>query len=185
MAKSDIIKSEAAGRYAKALLGLAEDAKSLKTVEKNLATVKKLFADNESIWAMAASPVYATEDKVNALLAIAAKAKLGKIVTNFIGLVAQNRRAAEIPAMIKEFDELLARRRGTQIAKVTSAKKLTGAQMSKLKSQLKKSLGRAVDVEADVDPDLLGGFVVSIGSRLYDSSLKTKIEDLKLALKEA
>ncbi len=185
MAKSQNINSQAAGRYALALLELAEGAKSLKTVEKDLAKVKKLFADNESIRAMAASPVYATEDKVNAIVAIAKKAKIGKLVSNFIGTVTQNRRAPEIPAMIAEFEALLARRRGSQIARVTSAKKLTSAQLTKLKAELKKSLGRAVEVETSVDESLLGGFVVSVGSKLYDSSLKTKIEDLKLALKQA
>ena len=80
---------------------------------------------------------------------------------------------------------MLARRRGSQVAKVTSAAKLTAAQLSAIKAQLKKSLGRPVDIETSVDPELLGGFVVRIGSRLYDSSLKTKLEDLRLALKEA
>lgn len=185
MSNPDVITGEAPHRYAKALLELAEEGKSLKTVEKDLKTVKALFADNEALRRMAESPVYAIEDKVAAISAIAAKAKIGKLVSQFMGTVTQNRRAAEIPAMITVFEDLLARRRGSQIAQVTSAKKLTAAQLTKLKAELKSSLGRSVDIDADVDPDLLGGFVVRIGSRLYDSSLKTQIEDLKLALKEA
>ena len=86
--------------------------------------------------------------------------------------------------MLASFEEMVARRKGSQTAKVTSAQKLTSAQLSALKSNLKKSLGQTVDVETSVDPDLLGGFIVRIGSRLYDSSLKTKLEDLKIALKE-
>ena len=185
MSNLDVITGEAPHRYASALLDLAEKGKSLKTVEKDLKTVKALFADSAELRRMAASPVYAVEDKVASISAIAKKAKLSKLVSQFIGTVTENRRAAEIPAMITVFENLLALRRGTQIAQVTSAKALTAAQMTKLKSELKKSLGRTVDIDADVDPDLLGGFVVRIGSRLYDSSLKTQIEDLKLALKEA
>lgn len=185
MSNPDVITGEAPHRYASALLDLAEEAKSLKKVEKDLQTVKSLFVNNAELRRMAASPVYAFEDKVAAISAVAAKAKLGKLVSQFIGTVAENRRADEIPAMISVFEDLLARRRGTQIAKVTSAQKLTAAQMTTLKAELKKTLGRTVDIDADVDPDLLGGFVVRIGSRLYDSSLKTQIEDLKLALKEA
>ena len=185
MSQTDVITGEAPKRYAQALLELAVEAKSLKTVEKDVATVKALFAGNDELRRMAASPVFAIEDKVAALGAIAAKAKNGKLVSQFVGLAAQNRRADEIPAMISAFEDLLARRRGTQTARVTSAKKMTAAQVTKLKGELKKSLGHTVDIETDVDPDLLGGFVVRIGSRLYDSSLKTQVEDLKLALKQA
>jgi len=87
--------------------------------------------------------------------------------------------------MLASFEDMVARRKGSQVAKVASAQKLTAAQLTSLKSNLKKTLGRPVDVETSVDPDLLGGFIVRIGSRLYDSSLKTKLEDLKIALKEA
>ena len=98
--------------------------------------------------------------------------------------VAQNRRADELSAMFTAFEKLVALKRGSDTAKVVSAKKLTAAELTKIKSELKKALGRKVDVETSVDPALLGGFVVKIGSQLYDSSLKTKLEDLKLTLKE-
>lgn len=185
MSNQDVITGEAPHRYALALLDLAEETKSLKTVEKDLKTVKTLFANSEDLRRMASSPVFVVDDKVKSLNAIAKKAGVGKLVSQFIGIVTQNRRASEIPAMISAFEDVLARRRGTQSARVTSAKKLTAAQLTKLKAELKKSIGRTVDIETDIDPDLLGGFVVRIGSRLYDSSLKTQIEDLKLALKEA
>lgn len=185
VSNQDVIIGEAPRRYALALLDLAEESKSLKTVEKDVAIIKALFEDNADLRRMAESPVFPVAEKVSALTAIAAKAKVSKLTSQFIGTAAQNRRAEEIPAMISAFEDLLARRRGSQTAHVTSAAKLTGAQLTKLKAELKKSLGRTVDIETDIDPDLLGGFVVRIGSRLYDSSLKTQIEDLKLALKEA
>ena len=185
MSQSDVITGEAPKRYAQALLELAEDAKSLKTVEKDVKTLKGIFAKSGDMTEMANSPVISLDDKVSALTAIAKKAKLNALTTQFVGTVAKNRRAADIPAILASFEDMVARRKGSQVAKVTSAQKLTAAQLTSLKSNLKKSLGRPVDVETSVDPDLLGGFIVRIGSRLYDSSLKTKLEDLKIALKEA
>lgn len=185
MSTQDVITGEAPRRYARALLDLAEESKSLKTVEKDLKSVKKMFEGSEDLRALVTNPVFATEDKTAALGAIAKKAGLGKLVSQFVGLAAQNRRAHEIPVMIAAFEDALAKRRGTEIARVTSAAKMTAAQTATLKAELKKSLGRTVDIETDIDPTLLGGFVVKIGSRLYDSSLKTQIEDLKLALKSA
>jgi len=181
----DVITGQAPIRYAQALLDLAQEAKSLKRVEKDLASFKKIYTSSEELQRLATSPVFAIDDKVNALTAIAKKAKLGPLTTQFIGTVAGNRRAGELPAIIAAFSKLVAQHRGSQVARVTSAKKLTAAELTSLKSNLKKSLGHAVDVETSVDPELLGGFVVAIGSRLYDSSLKSKLEDLRLALKEA
>ena len=185
MSKSDVITGEAPKRYAQALLELAEGSKSLKAVEKDVKTLKSLFAKSDDLTHMTDSPVIAIDDKVSALVAIAKKAKVTSLTAQFIGTVAKNRRAADIPAMLASFEDMVARRKGSQVAKVTSAQKLTAAQLTSLKTNLKKSLGRPVDVETSVDPDLLGGFIVRIGSRLYDSSLKTKLEDLKIALKEA
>ena len=185
MSDTDVITGEAPTRYAQALLELAEEAKSITRVEKDLKSFKAIYESSDDLKRLAQSPVFATEDKVAALTAIAKKAKLSPLMTQFIGTVAGNRRADELPGIISAFTEMLARRRGSQVAKVTSASKLTAAQLTSIKSQLKKTLGRPVDVETSVDPGLLGGFVVRIGSRLYDSSLKTKLEDMRLALKEA
>lgn len=185
MSNTDVISSEAAGRYATALLELAQEAKSLNSVEKDVKKLTAMFANNDSVRKMATNPVYATEDKTAALVALAKKAKVGKLTTQFIGTVAENRRSAEIPAMLNSFTELLAKHRGTQIAKVTSATKLTAADTAALKAKLKKETGRVVAVETTVDPSLLGGFVVQLGSRLYDNSLKTKLEGLRIALKDA
>jgi len=185
MSNSKMITGEAAHRYASALLELAEDAKSLKTVEKDLKTLKGLFAKSEDLVELAQSPVLKTADKSSALLAIAKKAKLGKLTTQFIGTCVENRRAAEIPEIIAAFEEKLARKRGTQSAQVVSAQKLTAAQLNSIKSQLKKTIGRDVDIETQIDPSLLGGFAVKIGSRYFDSTLKTKLEGLKMAMKEA
>ncbi|MEM7729081.1 MAG: F0F1 ATP synthase subunit delta [Pseudomonadota bacterium] len=185
MSDTDTITGEAPARYAEALLELAEDAKALNRVEKDLAVMKQAFDDSADLRFMAHSPVLATEDKVDALTAIAKAAKLSPLTQQFIGTVAANRRAADIPAIIGAFNERVALRRGSQIAKVISAAKLTQAQLGQLKTRLKAETGRTVEIEASVDPSLLGGFVVKLGSRLYDASLKTKLEDLRLALKSA
>ncbi len=184
MSELDLITGEAPGRYAQALLELAEDTKSLKSIEKDVSKLKKIFAGSGPLRDALANPVFATEDKVAVVRNVAMKAKVSKLMTQFVGTAAQNRRAEEIPAMFTAFEKMLALKRGSETAKVVSAKKLTAAELTKIKSELKKSLGRTVDVETSVDPALLGGFVVKIGSQLYDSSLKTKLEDLKLALKE-
>ena len=185
MSDTDVITGAAPTRYAQALLDLADEAKAIPRVEKDLKSFKGMYENSTDLQRLANSPAFATEDKVKALTALAKKAKLSGLTTQFIGTVAGNRRAGELPGIIAAFAELLASRRGTQVAKVVSAQKLTAAQMSAIKTQLKKTVGKAVDVEATVDPDLLGGFVVKLGSKLYDSSLKTKLEDMRLALKEA
>lgn len=180
-----MITGEAANRYAVALLELAEDSKSLKTIEKDLKTLKGLFAKSEDLTALSASPVLTTAEQSAALMAIAKKAKLSKLTTQFIGTCVENRRAAQIPEIIAAFEEKLARKRGTQSAQVISAQKLTAAQLTSIKSQLKKTIGRDVAIETQIDPTLLGGFAVKIGSRYFDSTLKTKLEGLKMAMKEA
>ena len=179
------ITSEAAKRYASALLQLAEEAKSLKPVEKDLKSLKSMFAKSADLLAMASSPVLADSEKAKTLMALATKAKLGKLTKNFIGTVAGNGRAGDLPSMIVAFEQMLAERSGTESALVTSAKKLTAAQIKSITASLKKSLGHAVKLETAIDPDLLGGFAVKIGSKYYDASLKTKLDGLKLALKEA
>jgi F-type H+-transporting ATPase subunit delta len=184
LSDTDVITGEAPVRYAQALLDLAEDAKSLTRVEKDLKSFNKMLASSQDLQRLVASPAFGVEDKVKALTAVAKKAKLSALTTQFIGTVAGNNRAGELKGIISAFTDLLAKRRGTQVAKVTSAQKLTAAQLTSIKTQLKKSAGQAVNIETTVDPDLLGGFVVRLGSRLYDSSLKTKLEDMRLALKE-
>ena len=185
MSDTEVITGEAPTRYALALLELAEESKSLKKIEKDVKTLKAAFTTSPDLLSFADSPVHALADKVAALTAVAKTAKLSKLMVQFVGTVAENRRAGEIPAILSSFEDMLAQRKGSSVAKVTSAQKLTPAQLTSLKSNLKKSLGRPVEVETSIDPDLLGGFIVRVGSQLYDSSLKTKLADLKIALKEA
>lgn len=179
----DVITGQAPARYAQALIDLASDAKSLNSVEKDLKSVAEAFEESGDLQFVAASPVFAKDDKVRAFDAIGKTLKLSALTQQFIGTIVSNRRTEEIPAIIAAFNYRLALQRGTQVAKVTSAAPLTTAQITQLKTKLKSVTGNDVTVETDVDPDLLGGFRVKLASRLYDASLKTKLEDLRLALK--
>ena len=185
MSDQDVITGHAPIRYATALLDLANEAKSLKKVENDLRMLKAAIEISPELQRLINSPAAAIDDKVNGLISVAKSAKLTPLTTQFIGTVAQNRRASELPVIISAFLKLQAEQSGSKIAYVTSAKALSAAQLKDLKENLKSSLGHAVEVKSAVDPDMLGGFIVKIGSRLYDSSLKSRLEDLRLALKEA
>ncbi|HHL43724.1 MAG TPA: F0F1 ATP synthase subunit delta [Hellea balneolensis] len=185
MSNAEIIMSEAAQRYASALLDLATESKSLKTIEKDVKALRGLFTKSADLMRMVKSPVISDEDKKKALLALAKKAKLSKLSTQFIGTCVQNHRAGDMPQILADFEKMLAKRRGTETADLISAKKLTAAQVNAIKAQLKKTLGKDVALKTHIDPELLGGFIVKVGSRYFDSSLKSKLERMTLAMKEA
>ncbi len=176
---------EVAGRYAQALLSLAEEGRAVKTVEKDMKSLGAMFAKGVDLVKLVDSPVIASEAKKKALLTLAKKAKIGKVVSNFIGTVCDNGRAEALPEMIAAFATLLAEQRGLETAYVTSASKLSPAQLKSLKATLKKTLGRDVQVKTQINTDLLGGFAVQIGSKYFDYTLKTRLDGLKLALREA
>lgn len=184
MSDVDVMSSEAAGRYADALYELAGSASALKILQKDLNKLQDIFAKHSDVRQLASNPVYPLDQKADALTMIAKKAKLSKLVVQFVGTCAKNRRAHELPAIIRAFNAKLAQEQGTSVARVTSATRLSTAQMNAIKAQLKKALGKTVAVQHTVDPELLGGFKIQIGSRLFDSSLKTKLDGLKLAMKE-
>jgi len=184
VSQPDVITSEAAIRYADALIELAGETRgAMSGVERDMKALDKMFKGSSDLTRMVRSPVIAAEDKTKALQAIAKKGKFHALTVKFLGTVAQNLRAFELPEIVRAFADQLAKTRGTEIARVSSAAKLSAAQTKLIKDKLTKELGKKVDVETSVDPDLLGGFVVRIGSRLYDSSLRTQLDDLKLALK--
>ena len=184
MPQPDLVTSEAAIRYADALVELAEDTRgAMRGVERDMKSLGEMFKTSSDLLGVVRSPVIGADDKQKALMAIGKKAGFHPLTVKFLGTVAQNLRAYELPNIVRAFADALARKRGTQIARVTSATKLTAAQTKSIKDKLSKELGKSIELDADVDPDLLGGFVVRIGSRLYDSSLRTQLDDLKLALR--
>ena len=173
-----------AGRYASALFELADNAKSLDQVAQDLDTFKKLLAESAELARLIASPVIGRDLQGKALLAVLDAAGIKGLTRNFIGTVAQNGRARELPAMAQAFLAELARRRGETSALVTSAVPLTEQQLQQLTDALRGVLGGAkVSIDAHVDPDVLGGLVVKVGSRLFDSSIRSKLQRLQLAMK--
>jgi F-type H+-transporting ATPase subunit delta len=184
VAQSSSPVSGIAERYAGSLYELAVQSKSVDKVEADLGRFEKLISDSADLSRVIASPVFSAEDQFKAVAAIADKAGITGLVGNFLRVVAQNRRLFAVPAMIKAFREIAADARGEVAADVASAHPLTPAQQEELKAALKGVTGKDVAIAATVDPSLLGGMIVKIGSRQIDTSLRTKLNSLKLALKE-
>ena len=172
------------GRYATALFELAQETDALESVETDLNRFKTMLDDSEDLRRLVVSPVFSAEDQSRAVMAILEKAEIGGITANFIKLVARNRRLFAIRDMAKAYGALMAAHRGEVSAEVTSAEKLSDAQLDALRASLKSAVGRDVQVETRVDASLLGGLIVKVGSRMVDSSLRTKLQSLKLAMKE-
>ena len=183
VATDDPISEGMAGRYASALFDLASEQKALQGVEKDLLTFQAMLDASPDLAAMVKNPVISRDDQGRALDALATKAGLGETTANFLKLIAKNGRLFAIGDMIKAFRALAARQRGEVSAEVTSAVALTDAQLGELKSTLKAAVGKDVHVATRVDPSLLGGLVVKMGSRMIDSSLRTKLAGLRVAMK--
>lgn len=183
MEHSGGIQASLGGRYATALFELAREAKSLDSVERSLATVKAALAESTDFKALTTSPLIARAAAKKAVAAAAGALKLDATTANFLGVLADNRRLGELPAILRAFRMLLANHRGETTAAVTSAHPLDTAQQDALRQQLKTRLGRDVSIDLSVDPSLLGGLVVRIGSQMIDSSIRTRLNTLSQAMK--
>jgi F-type H+-transporting ATPase subunit delta len=168
-----------ATRYAAALFELAESRNQLDAVAADLSALAKMIADSTDMKRLINSPVLSRADQGKAMAAVAKAAGFGDLAQKFIGLIAQNRRLFAIPAMIKAYHKMLADKRGELTAEVTAARALTPAQQAAVSDAIKRNV--AVDVK--VDPSLLGGLIVRVGSRMIDNSLKTKLQKLQLSMK--
>jgi F-type H+-transporting ATPase subunit delta len=176
--------STVAGRYANALFELALDAKALPAVEADLGRVSALIQSSPELQRLVKSPVFSADEQKRAVSAILDRAEIGGLVGNLVRVVAGNRRLFALPQMIAAFRGILARHRGEVAAEVTSAEPLSDRHVASLKDALKVSLGKDVALEQKVDPALIGGLIVKVGSRMVDGSLRTKLNSLKLAMKE-
>jgi F-type H+-transporting ATPase subunit delta len=172
-----------AARYASALYDLADESAALDAVAADLTGLDALILESADFARFIKSPVLNRADQAKGLAAIAAKAGLSDITTKFLGLVASNRRLFALPAMIRAFQATLAARRGLVTAEVTSAAALSDGQSKSLLEALKAAVGTSVAVTTKVDPTILGGLIVRVGSRMVDSSLKSKLQRLKLSMK--
>lgn len=183
MATDEPLMASVAGRYASALFELASETKQAAEVEKDLQTFQALLDESADFSRMVRSPVIPADEQSKALAAILGKAGVGALTQNFIKLIAKNRRLFAVADMIKAFRAIAAKARGEVSAEVASAVALSDAQVQALKETLKASVGKDVTLAAKVDPSLLGGLVVKMGSRMIDSSLKTKLANMRVALK--
>lgn len=171
------------GRYATALFDLAVEAKSLDAVAASLATLKDALAQSADLKTLMTSPMVTRSAAAAGIAGVAASLKLDSLTSNFLGVLAKNRRLAALPAIIRDFSALAAARRGEISAQVTAAHKLSAGQQKALAAKLKAGLGRDVALDITVDPAILGGLIVRVGSRMIDSSLKTRLGALGQALK--
>jgi F-type H+-transporting ATPase subunit delta len=170
--------------YAQALYDLAESEKSLDAVEQGLISISNASNESGDFSRFLRSPVISADAKAGAIDAILAKGKVDTTVANFVRVVARNGRLFALPAIIKAFRDLTAKARGETSADVTSAVPLTKTQLASLAATLKTKLGKTVTLNEHVDPSLIGGLQVKVGSQMIDSSLKTKLTAMKIAMKE-
>ena len=171
-------------RYASALFELAIAEKKIPAVEKDLGRFDALLKGSDALKRLVVSPVFSADDQSNAIDAVLTKAKITGLVGNFIRVVAQNRRLFAMQDMLPAFRKLAAEHRGEVTADVIVAQKLAAGQTKELKAALKGVVGKEVALNVTVDPSILGGMIVKVGSKQIDTSLKTRLSSLKLALKE-
>jgi F-type H+-transporting ATPase subunit delta len=177
------IQASLAGRYATALFELARDERQLEAVGNSLSGLKSALGESDALRALTTSPLVSREDALKTVAAVAASMNLDPITGNFLGVLANNRRLGQLPAVIRFFNLLAASHRGETTAEVTSAHPLDDGQVAALKANLKTRLGRDVAVDLSVDPAILGGLVVKVGSQMIDGSIRTKLNNLAHAMK--
>jgi F-type H+-transporting ATPase subunit delta len=169
---------------ATALFDLARENKSLDRVEADLTAVEAALAESPELRATIVSPVFSRDDLAAAVKAIAAQMELGPETSNTLGLLARNRRLFVLPSLISSVKAMMAAERGEVAARVTSAKPLSEAQTDALRAALKAGVGKDVDLDVVVDEGLIGGLVVKVGSRMIDSSIRSKLAKLQNVMKE-
>jgi F-type H+-transporting ATPase subunit delta len=174
-----------AGRYATALFDLALEANTIEPVKADLDRFDALVAESADLARLVRSPVFSAEEQLQALSAVLERVAIRGLAANFLKLAASNRRLFAVRDMIQAFRELVALHRGEATAEVTVAEPLKDAHVDALRAALKAVSGKDVDLDVKVDPGILGGLVVKLGSRMVDSSLRTKLNAIKHAMKEA
>jgi F-type H+-transporting ATPase subunit delta len=174
-----------AGRYAVALFELARDQDALDEVAGDLTGFRSLLQESADLRRLIDSPVLSREDQGRAISALAERAGFAGLTQQFLGLLAQKRRLFALPAIIEAYLAMLGQHKGEVSAELVSAVALTDEQLAAVKEQLSKAVGQSVTLATAVDPNLLGGLVVRVGSRMIDASLRTKLQRLETVMKGA
>ncbi len=185
MADETVHVSGVAGRYASALYALASEQRQTPEVAAALATLQRMIDESADLRRLVRSPVFSSADQAKALNAVMEKAGIFGITANFVRLVAAKRRLFALSDMIRDYNKLYDSARGLTRAEVTSAAPLSDAQVAQLKEQLRgKAAGQDVELAVKVDPAIIGGLIVKLGSRMVDGSLRTKLNAIRTAMKE-
>jgi F-type H+-transporting ATPase subunit delta len=179
------IVSGMAGRYATALFDLAREANAIDAVKADLERFDALVAESADLGRLVRSPVFSTDEQLQALGAVLQRAGIGGLAANFLKLVTLNRRLFAVRDMIKAFRQLVARHKGEATAEVTVAEPLKAEHFEALRAALKSVSGKDIDLDIEIDPAIIGGLVVKLGSRMVDTSLRTKLNAIRHAMKEA
>ncbi|MFZ2997602.1 F0F1 ATP synthase subunit delta [Sphingobium sp.] len=177
------IQASLSGRYAVALFDLARDANALDTVADSLTGLKAAIVQSPDFKGLINSPVLSRDTAGKTIAAVASSMGIDGLTTKFLGVLAHNRRLDQLPAVIRAYETLLSNHKGEARADVTSAHPLSATQIDALATSLKARVGRNVKVDAKVDPAILGGLVVKIGSQMIDSSIRTRLNSLAMAMK--
>jgi F-type H+-transporting ATPase subunit delta len=185
VAADNTAPSGVAGRYANALYELAQQEKSVDAVQAELDRFETMIAGSPDLDRLVRSPAFTSEEQTRAVTAILKQAEVGGLAANFIKLVTSNRRLFALRGIIKTFRALVARNRGETTAEVTVAEPLSDAHLASLKDALKQATGKDVALDVKVEPAIIGGLTVKVGSRMIDASLRTKLNAIKFAMKEA
>ena len=185
MAAEDPSVSGVSGRYATALFELARDEKSIDAVKADLDKFDAMLSESADLKRLVRSPVFAADTQLKALSAVLDKAGITGVAANFLKVLTNNRRLFAVTDVIRAFGALVARFKGEASAEVTVAEPLSDKNLDALKAALKQVSGKDVTLNVKVDPSIIGGLVVKLGSRMVDSSLRTKLNSIKHAMKEA
>jgi F-type H+-transporting ATPase subunit delta len=178
------ISSGIAARYATALFELAKEAGDLGALETDAAALGAALTESADLRALISSPVYSREDQAGAIGALSARMNLSQLVTNTLRLMAANRRLFVLPQLVRRLAEMIATEKGEVTAEVVSARPLTPAQSDELSRSLKSRFGKTVKLNTAVDESLIGGLVVKVGSKMIDTSIRSKLASLQNVMKE-
>jgi F-type H+-transporting ATPase subunit delta len=175
-----------AGRYAGALFELALEEKAVDQVKKDLETFDALIGESADLNRLVRSPVFGVDEQLKAVSAILEKVEISGIAANFLRVIATNRRLFAVREIIRGYRALVAKHKGEVSAQITVAEKLSDTNLAALKSALTSATGgKDMDLDVKIDPAIIGGLIVKVGSRMVDSSLRTKLNAIKFAMKEA
>jgi F-type H+-transporting ATPase subunit delta len=177
------IRASLEGRYASALFDLARDQRQIESVGRSLEALSQTLLDSKDFQELVVSPLVSRPEAGRAFAALAPQLGLDPVTTNFLGVLARNGRKKALLSIIRAFRRLAAEHRGEATADVVTARPLNGEQLASLRQQLRARAGRDVNIEASVDPSLLGGIVVKLGSQQIDASIRTKLNRLAQAMK--